>query len=113
MPDCTRARTTKRRLSRSFTRVFQSLLEALGEVADRERVAVLDRAMAGVEELEEDVGDPELLELAPKRVGAEVEEELVALACVDVDRTLAAERVGVTACHAHRIPGKPTLPDVF
>src|SRR6478752_239867 len=112
MPDCTRARTTKRRLSRSFTRVFQSLLQALGEVADRERVAVLDPAVAGVEELEEDVGDPELLQLAPECLGAEVEVELVALAGVDIERALAAQRVRVASRHPHGIPGEPPLPDV-
>ena len=35
--------------------------EPLGEVLQGQRVAVLDRAVAAVEELEEDVGDPDLL----------------------------------------------------
>jgi len=39
----------------------------------------------GVEELEEDVGDPDPLERSPEPFGPEVEEELVALARVDVD----------------------------
>jgi len=54
-------------------------LQTLREVADREWVAVLDPAVLCVEELEEDVGDPECLELTAERVGAEVEVELVAL----------------------------------
>src|SRR5436853_1611039 len=62
------------------------LLEALGEIAERERVAVLDPAVPGVEELEKEVRDSERLELAPESIRTEVEIPLVARARVDVDR---------------------------
>ena len=48
------------------------LLQALGQVADGERVPVLDPHVGRVKELEEDVHDPELLEHAPEGFGSEI-----------------------------------------
>ena len=76
-----------------------------------ERVAVLDRHVRGVEELEVDVRDADPLERAPKGLRAEVEEPLVLLARVDVDRLQGAESVGVAGNHAHGIPREPPVPD--
>src|SRR6266516_7499092 len=107
-----KAKPTPQTPNTRLTRSLPLLLEALGQIADRERVAVLDPAVLRVEEFEEDVGDPERFELAPERVCTEVEVVLVALAGVDVDRAEAAQRVCVATRHPHRIPGEPALPDV-
>jgi signal transduction histidine kinase len=84
-----------------------------GDVLDRDRVAVLDSHVRRVEELEVEVVDADRGERAPECLGAEVEEPLVARACVDVDRTLTAERVRVAARHPHGVPREPALPDVL
>src|ERR671933_1470059 len=86
--------------------------EALREVPERERVAVLDVPVPGVEELEGDVGDADPGEGAPEGLGAEVEERLVARPRVDVDPAQAAKRVRVTRDHPHGIPREPALPDL-
>src|SRR4026208_1640192 len=86
--------------------------EPLGEVLARAGIAVLDRRVRRVEELEEVVRDPRRLELAAERLGAEVEEELVARAAAYVDRAQRAQRVAALARHAHRVPGEPALPDL-
>src|SRR5206468_7419808 len=86
--------------------------ESLREVAKRDRIAVLDRAVRPVEELEEHVRDADALERAPEADRAEVEIVLVALAGIDVDRAQAAQRVGVPVDHADRIPREPASPDV-
>ena len=78
-----------------------------------QRIAVLDRRVRRVEELEEVVGDARGLELAPERLRAEVEEELVALAAVDVDRRQGAQRVDSLRRHPHRVPLEPPRPDVL
>src|SRR4029450_13883337 len=71
--------------------------EPLGQVLQAQRGAVLARRVRRVEELVEVVGDALSLELPPERLRAEVDEELVALAAVDVDR-------------AQRAPGIASLP---
>src|ERR1043166_4546105 len=96
----------------SASRGRGGLLQPLREITDRERVAVLDRTVAGVEKLEEDVRDPDLLEFSPEGLGAEVEKELVLLPGVDVDRAQAAESIRMAARHAHGIPREPALPHV-
>src|SRR5919201_5851662 len=85
--------------------------QSLGEVAPAERIAVLDRAVLPVEELERDVRDAELLELAAERLGAQVEEVLVTRSRVDVDRAQGAKRVDPLASHPDRIPREPALPE--
>ena len=60
--------------------------DALREEAERQRVAVLDRHVARVEELEVHVVHPERRQRVAERDGAEVEEELVPLAGVDPHR---------------------------
>src|SRR2546430_14847751 len=67
--------------------------------------------MRAVEELEEVVVDPELVEATSERLGAEVEVDVVALAGVDVDRLLRPQRVCVARSHSHGVPGEPALPD--
>src|ERR671936_2641285 len=86
--------------------------EPLGEVPEREWVAVLDVPVPGVDELEGDVGDADLGKGAPEGLGAEVEVRLVARARVDPDPAQPAERVRVARDHPYRIPREPALPDL-
>src|SRR2546423_13565178 len=86
--------------------------QPFGQVFDGDRVAVLDRVMGGVEELEEDVSDPDGRQRPAKTFGAEVEEILVAPARIDVDGAHLAQGVGVTRHHANRVPAQPAFPDL-
>src|SRR5579862_1546087 len=88
-------------------------LKALGEIAQRDRVAVLDRAVRPLEELEEDVGDADRFERPAERLRAEVEEVLVAPARVDVDRAQPPQCVGVALRHPDGVPREPARPHVF
>src|ERR1700675_4226120 len=68
--------------------------------------------MSPFEELEEDVTDADSLESPSEGRRTEIEEELVAVPGVDVDRAQAAKRVGMAVDHAHRIPREPARPDI-
>src|SRR5215211_2980736 len=92
---------------RSATR--RSAPQPLGQEGQPARVAVLDRRVGGVEQLE-DVLDPEGVELGREGGRAEVEPELVAAAGVEVDAAQAAELVGVAGGHADRVQGQPAGP---
>src|SRR5436190_12209783 len=70
--------------------------QPLGKVPERDRVAVVDPHVGGVEDLEVDVGDADALERPAKRLGAEVEEPLIPLTGVDVDRAHGPQRLGVS-----------------
>ncbi len=78
--------------------------QPFGQVFDGDRVAVLDRIVGGVEEFEEDVGDPDGRQRPAKSLGAEIEKILVALAGIDVDGAHLAQPIGVGGHHANRIP---------
>src|SRR5919199_1072663 len=73
--------------------------QPLGQVFDGEGVSVFDAHVRAVEELEGIVGDPELLEREAERLRSEIEIDVVAIAGVDVDRPLRAQRVGVAWRH--------------
>jgi len=57
-------------------------------------IAVLNAPMSRVEEIE-DILHAELVQLGSKRLGAEIEEELIAFPGVDVDAAHGAESVGM------------------
>src|ERR1035437_10443295 len=71
---------------------------------ERDRVPVLDRHVAALEELKPDVGDPDLLQRPPEGLASEVEVPFVAAAAVDEDGAQRAQRGGVPGGHAHRVP---------
>src|SRR2546423_3430586 len=85
--------------------------QPLGQVLDRDRVAVLDRVVGRVEQLEEDVGDANRLESASKGIRTKVEEILVAFTGVDIDRPHLPQDLGVLRHHPDRVPAQPAFPD--
>lgn len=60
--------------------------DPLGEVAKRDRIAILDRHVAAIEQFEAHVVHTEQHQLVPEGDGAEVEEDLVVATRVDVHR---------------------------
>ena len=80
------------------------------QVAHRHRVAVLDGHVAGVEELELHVGDADLGQRVAECDRAEVEEELVAGAGVDVDPRQRSQRVRVAAAPCAPGPRRASAP---
>src|SRR2546425_381084 len=84
--------------------------QPLREILEADGIAVLDAAVGGIEELEEDVGHPDLHERPAERLGAEIQEKLVARPRIDVDGLHRSERRGVLVDHPHRVPCEPPLP---
>src|SRR5438067_8164493 len=86
--------------------------KSIREVLQAQGVAVVDAAVAAVEELEVDVRHAEGGELLAERLRAEVEVRLVPATRVDPDRPHPAQRLRVTRRHSHRVPREPPLPNL-
>src|SRR5436190_4262598 len=85
--------------------------ERQDQLADRPRIAVGEPSVLAVEELE-GVLDAEFLELRGERLGAEVEEVLVALSGIEVDAAHRAQGIGMAGRHPNWIELEPACPDV-
>src|ERR1700722_20742519 len=64
--------------------------QSFGQIPQRDRIAILDPHVGGIKELKRNIGDADSLQGAAKRLRTEVQEPLVALAGVDVDRAQAS-----------------------
>src|SRR5689334_7232436 len=93
-------------MRRSFA---SSVAECEKKFADRPWVAVRDPAVLAVEQLDR-VAHAVLLELLRERLGAEVQEPLIALAGVEVDPAHAGKRFLAALRHPHRVERQPALP---
>src|SRR5690348_13571887 len=66
--------------------------------------------MSGIEEFEEHICYVNLFKGLPECFSSKVEEDIVTLACIDVDGLHRLKIRRMSRDHAYRVPGQPSLP---
>src|SRR4029453_7347729 len=84
--------------------------EPLGQIFETERITIFDRRMGRIKQFKKDIGDANLHQRATESFGSQIQEILVALPGVYIDRFQSTQGLRVTRHHAYRVPGEPAFP---
>src|SRR5689334_8282537 len=84
--------------------------KALCKVCEAQGIAILDGHMGRIEELKEDIGYADPFKCLSECFCSQVEEDIIALACIDVDSLHHPQIRSVKHYHAYWVPGHPSLP---